>query len=84
MGPLYDEGGVGLSMQALRLLHRSFSTSISALSRRPGHYGLCILCHCTILSNIYARYTMVSCQCRPCAAGYALTYVTTLKLQLVS
>jgi hypothetical protein len=54
-GLLFDEGGVGLSM-----LHRSFSTSISALSRRPGHYG-----HCapvvTALSNIY---TEVSCQYR--------------------
>jgi hypothetical protein len=28
-------------MQAQRLLHRSFNTSISALSWRPGHYGLC-------------------------------------------
>jgi hypothetical protein len=48
-------------MQALRLLHRSFSTGISALSRRPGHYGLC---HCAILSNTYARCTGVSCECR--------------------
>jgi hypothetical protein len=32
--------GVGLSIHAPRLLHRSFSTSISALSRRPGHYEL--------------------------------------------
>jgi hypothetical protein len=28
--------------KALRLLHRSFSTRISGLSRRPGHYGLCV------------------------------------------
>jgi hypothetical protein len=28
---LFDEGGIGLSMQALRLLHRSFRTSITAL-----------------------------------------------------
>jgi hypothetical protein len=34
-------GGIGLSAQALRLLHRSFSTSMSALSRRPGHCRLC-------------------------------------------
>jgi hypothetical protein len=38
---LFAEGRVDLSMLALRLLHRSFSTSISALSRRPGQYGLC-------------------------------------------
>jgi hypothetical protein len=31
----------GLSAQVLRLLHSSFSTTISALSRRPGHYGIC-------------------------------------------
>jgi hypothetical protein len=34
----------GLSMQALHLSHRSFSTSIHALSRRPGHYGPYGLC----------------------------------------
>jgi hypothetical protein len=34
-------GGVCLSVEALRLLHRSFSTSISALSQRPGPYGHC-------------------------------------------
>jgi hypothetical protein len=33
--------GVGISLWAARLLHRSFSTSISALSRRPGHYRFC-------------------------------------------
>jgi hypothetical protein len=41
-GLLFDERGVSLFMQALRLLYRSFSTSIFALSRRPGHYGLCV------------------------------------------
>jgi hypothetical protein len=40
-GLLFDEGGVGLSMCALRLLHRSFRMSISTLSRHSGHYGLC-------------------------------------------
>jgi hypothetical protein len=34
-------GGVGLSVEALNLLHRSFSTSISALSQRAGPYGHC-------------------------------------------
>jgi hypothetical protein len=33
---LFDDGGVGLSMQALRLLHRSLSNSKSALSLRSG------------------------------------------------
>jgi hypothetical protein len=33
--------GVDVSAQALRLLHRSLRTSKSALSRRPGRYGLC-------------------------------------------
>jgi hypothetical protein len=27
-------------------------------------WTLCTLCHCTILSKIYTRYTDVSCQCR--------------------
>jgi hypothetical protein len=27
-------------------------------------WTLCILCSCTVLSNIYTRYTEVSCQCR--------------------
>jgi hypothetical protein len=34
-------GGVGLSVEALRLLHRSLSTRISALSQHPGPYGHC-------------------------------------------
>jgi hypothetical protein len=33
-GLLFDEGGAGVSMQALRLLNRSFSTSIS-VGREP-------------------------------------------------
>jgi hypothetical protein len=47
-GLLFDEGGVGLFVYALCLLHCSFSTSISALSRRPIHYGLCIFCHSVV------------------------------------
>jgi hypothetical protein len=39
--PLFDKEGVNLSMQALCLLHWSFTTSIYAMSWRPGHYGLC-------------------------------------------
>jgi hypothetical protein len=40
--------------------------------------SLWTLCHCTILSNIYTKYTAVSMQA--CKAGYALTYATALKL----
>jgi hypothetical protein len=38
--PLFDERGVRFSMYALRLLHRSFNTLTSSLSRRPDPYGL--------------------------------------------
>jgi hypothetical protein len=41
-GLLFDEGRIGLSAQALRLLHSSSSMSMSALSWRPGHCGLCV------------------------------------------
>jgi hypothetical protein len=41
MGPLFDEGGVCLPTWALGFLFRSYSTNISAVSRRPGRYGLC-------------------------------------------
>jgi hypothetical protein len=44
---------------------------------------LCSLCHCTILSNIYARYTKAFCV-QACAAGYALIYLTIPKLQSAS
>jgi hypothetical protein len=69
MGLLFDE-------EALRLLHRTFCRSIpvSVLSRRPGHYGLCILCHCSILNIIYTRYTEVFCQWSLCSSQY-LTYL---------
>jgi hypothetical protein len=40
------------------------SERVYTLSLCPGHYGLCILCHCTILSNISTRYTEVFCQWR--------------------
>jgi hypothetical protein len=40
-GLLFDKVWVGLSMWVLHFLYRSFSTSISALPRCPGHYGLC-------------------------------------------
>jgi hypothetical protein len=63
-GLLYEGGGVGLSMSVLRLLHRSFSRRVFALLRCPGHYGLCIFCHCSMLTNIYTKYTEISCQCR--------------------
>jgi hypothetical protein len=55
------------------LLLRSISTNISAFSRRPGHYGLCILCHCALLSIIYTRCTEVSCQCRLVQASVTLS-----------
>jgi hypothetical protein len=41
---------IGLSIYALRLLHRSFSSSISALSRRLGHWTLCTLATVLYLS----------------------------------
>jgi hypothetical protein len=34
-------GGVGLSVEALRLLFPTFSTKISALPQRPGPHGHC-------------------------------------------
>jgi hypothetical protein len=63
-GLLFDEGGVGVSMWALRLLRRSFSSSVSALSRRPGHYGLCAsfvtILHCTMSQVILTPTCRVS------------------------
>jgi hypothetical protein len=43
-GLLFDEGGVGVSAQELRLLHRTVTASRSL-------WTLCNLCHCTILSK---------------------------------
>jgi hypothetical protein len=77
-GLLFNEGGeVDLSVQALHLLYRSFSTGISALSRRPSQWWeLCSLCHYSTLSNIYTVYVyrgFLSMQA--CAAGHDLTYL---------
>jgi hypothetical protein len=71
-------------MLALRLLHRSFSTSISALSPLQVTTG-----SVHPLSLHYAKQCLYKkyggfLSMQACAAGYALTYVTTLKLQLVS
>jgi hypothetical protein len=63
-GILFEGGEVGLSMSMLCLLHCSFSRRILAMLRCPGHYGQCILCHCSTLTNIYTKYAEVSCQCR--------------------
>jgi hypothetical protein len=41
---------------------------------------LCILWHCTILSNIYTRYNRGVLSMQTYTRSYALIYVTTLKL----
>jgi hypothetical protein len=41
MGPPLWRGKGSVFLCSCCLLHRSFSTSISALSRRPAHYELC-------------------------------------------
>jgi hypothetical protein len=51
------------------------------VSRRPGHYGLCAsivtaLYKVTFIQGIYRGFLSV----QACAAGYALIYVTALKL----
>jgi hypothetical protein len=55
----------GRSMQTLRLLHRSFGTSISALSRRPGHYGLCA----SLITALYSVTFIQGIQRFPVNAG---------------
>jgi hypothetical protein len=55
-GILFEGGEVGLSMSMLCLLHCSFSRRRLAMLRCPGHYGQCILCHCSTLTNIYTKY----------------------------
>jgi hypothetical protein len=52
---------------------------IRALSASRSLWTMRIPCDCTIMSNTYTRYA----EMQACAAGYALTYVTALKLQLV-
>jgi hypothetical protein len=37
---------------------------IRAVTAPKSLWTLYILCHCTVLSNIYTKYTEVSCQCR--------------------
>jgi hypothetical protein len=57
---------------------------IRSVTQSRSLWILCILCHCTILYNIYTRYKVhrgfLSMQA--CALSYALTCVTALKLQL--
>jgi hypothetical protein len=38
------------------VVHCSLSMSISVLSERPSHCGLCAPCQCALLSNIYTGY----------------------------
>jgi hypothetical protein len=85
-GLLFDEGRnrssyVGATFVAPQFQHEY----IRAVTAFRSPWTPCTLYHCTVLSNIYTRYTyggFLSMQA--CAVGYALIYLSTLKLQLVS
>jgi hypothetical protein len=51
---------VGVTFVALQFQHEY----VRAVTASRSLWTLCTLCHCTILSNIYTKYTEVSCQCR--------------------
>jgi hypothetical protein len=80
-GPLFDDGGASLSVQALRLLHRSFSTSCHGVQATtvPVH-PLSLHRIKQHLCKVYRDFLLM----QACAASYALTYATNLNLQLVS
>jgi hypothetical protein len=52
---------------------------IRAVTTSRSLWILCVLCRWTTLCNIYYEIYRDSLSMQPCAAGYALTYVTILK-----
>jgi hypothetical protein len=68
---VFRNGASSLSREGSVFLCRHYvcCTVVSARVYPRGHsiqslWSLCTLCHCTILINVYTRYTEVSCQCR--------------------
>jgi hypothetical protein len=59
---------LGPSGQPLSDSHSYVCCTVVSARVYPRHHGIQVttdsVCHCTILSNIYARYTEVSCQRR--------------------